>query len=329
MAEMSASLVANNIYSFPIQLPDNPLKWLNCYVIKGEEGQRNLLIDTGFNRPECLNDLMQGMEELRLKPELTDVFLTHVHSDHTGNAGALYEMGCRVIMGEIDNKIMNSARWAERMPLFKREGMPDNIVEEVINNNPGMLFAPKIFDTMFVNEGDILHYGGYELRCVFTPGHTPGHMCLYDEKAKLIFLGDHVLFDISPNICAWTGFYDPVGTYMNSLEKMMELDVEICLPAHRSRGLISMKERAKELIEHHKRRLDETSRLIGEYPGISAYDLAGKMTWRIRARNWDDFPAAQKNFALLETLAHIEYLLVRDIAVRLTDESGCNSYKLI
>lgn len=328
MAEKSAALLTKNIYSFPIQLPDNPLKWLNCYVIKAEEGERNLLIDTGFNRPECLENLLRGMEELGLKPEYTDVFLTHVHSDHTGNAGALYEMGCRIIMGELDNRIMNSARWAERLPLFKREGMPENIVEEVINHNPGMLFAPKIFDTVFVNDGDILRYGGYELQCVFTPGHTPGHMCLYDKKAKLIFLGDHVLFDISPNICAWTGFFDPVGTYMSSLEKIMELDVDICLPSHRSRGQISMKERVIELIEHHKRRLAETERLIGEYPGISAYDLAGKMTWRIRARNWDDFPAAQKNFALLETLAHIEYLLARDIAVRTTDEKGLNGYTL-
>lgn len=320
--------ILDNLYTFPIPLPDNPLKWLNCYVIKAEDGGRNLLIDTGFNRPECLEALVQGLGELGLQPEATDVFLTHVHSDHTGNAGTLYEMGCRVIMGETDNKIMNGARWAERMPLFKREGMPDNIVEEVTNNNPGMLFAPKIFDTITVNDGDILRYGGYELRCIHTPGHTPGHICLYDERKKLIFLGDHVLFDISPNISTWTGFFDPVGTYLKSLEKIMELDAEICLPSHRTRGEISMKERAAKLIEHHKRRLDETERLIGENPGISAYDLAGKMSWRIRARNWDDFPAAQKNFALLETLAHIEYLLTRDIVDKVIDENGRNFYKL-
>lgn len=328
MQDFIVSEICKNIYTFPIVLPNNPLKWLNCYVVKGGEGERSLLIDTGFNRPECLEALMRGMTELGLKPELTDVFLSHVHSDHTGNAGALAELGCRILMGAIDKSLMNDARWAERLPLFRREGMPENLINEVHQNNPGMLFAPKLIDTLEIQDGDILSCGGYELECIHTPGHTPGHMCLYDKRKKLIFAGDHVLFDISPNICIWRGFHDPVGTYMKSLEKVMELDVELCLPSHRSRGDISMKERAAALIAHHHRRLDETERLIGENPGISAYDLAGKMSWRIRARNWEDFPAAQKNFAMLETLAHIEYLIVRDRVERLSDKDGTRSYVL-
>ena len=328
MQDFFISEICKNVYSFPIVLPENPLKWLNCYVVKGGPGERSLLIDTGFNRAECREALMRGIKELELKPELTDVFLSHVHSDHTGNAGTLSELGCRIIMGETDKILMNDGRWAERLPLFRCEGMPENLIEQVHQNNPGMLFAPKLIDTMDICDGNILTYGGYELKCIHTPGHTPGHMCLYDEKAKLIFTGDHVLFDISPNICIWRGFHDPVGTYMESLEKIMGLDAEICLPSHRNRGEISMRERAEQLIAHHHRRLDETQRLIGEYPGINAYDLAGKMSWRIRARSWDDFPPAQKNFAMLETLAHIEYLLVRDKAGRVTDADGKRSYIL-
>lgn len=328
MQDFPITQICKNIFTFPIVLPNNPLKWLNCYVVRGDANERSLLIDTGFNRPECLEALKQGMKVLGLKPELTDVFLSHVHSDHTGNAGALAELGCRIIMGETDKKLMNDARWAERMPLFKSEGMPEDLVNEVMQSNPGMLFAPKLFDTLEVHDGDILHYGGYKLKCIHTPGHTPGHMCLHDVDAKLFFAGDHILFDISPNICIWRGFHDPVGTYMESLEKVMQLDVDLCLPAHRGMGEVSMKERALALIDHHHRRLAETERLIGEYPGINAYDLAGKMSWRIRARNWEDFPAAQKNFALLETLAHIEYLVVRDIVARETDTNGKRTYML-
>ena len=326
MQDFFVSEICKNIYSFPIVLPNNPLKWLNCYVVRGEAGERSLLIDTGFNRPECYDALMRGIEELGLKSESTDVFLTHLHSDHTGNAGRLADLGFRIIMSETDKKLMNDARWAERLPLFRSEGMPEHLVDEVHRNNPGMIFAPKNIDTIDVSDGDVLCYGGYVLKCVHTPGHTPGHMCLYDEKAKLLFAGDHVLFDISPNICIWRGFHDPVGTYMESLERIMKLDVDICLPAHRSRGEQSMKERAAALIAHHQRRLAETERLIGEYPGINAYDLAGKMSWRIRARNWEDFPAAQKNFALLETLAHIEYLIVREKVERITDSDGKKTY---
>lgn len=318
--------ICENVYSFPIVLPDNPLKWLNCYVIRGGEGERSLLIDTGFNRPECLEALLRGMDELELKPEETDVFLTHVHSDHTGNAGILAGMGCRVFISGIDKELLFDARWAERLPLFTSEGMPDNLINEVLSNNPGMLFAPKNFEPEEVQDGELLCYGGYTLRCIHTPGHTPGHICLYDEKVKLLFSGDHILFDISPNICIWRGFHDPVGTYMRSLEDISGLEVELCLPSHRGRGEVSVRERAFALIAHHKRRLDESLALIEKNPGINAYDLAGKMSWRIRARNWEDFPAAQKNFALLETLAHIEYLLVRDKVERLVDGKGNKSY---
>ena len=106
----------------------------------------------------------------------------------------------------------------------------------------------------------------------------------------------------------------------------MELEVDICLPAHRTTGSKTMRERAQELIAHHQRRLAETERIIRENPGIRAYDMAGMMSWRIRARSWAEFPPAQKNFAFLETLAHIEYLLARGKIRRLTDEEGKASY---
>ena len=326
MAESITSKIAENIYSFPIPLPDNPLRWLNCYVVKGREGERSLLIDTGFNRSECFEALMQGMEELGLKPEDTDIFLTHLHSDHTGNAPKLHEMGSRIIISTIDKARLHKARWSGRMQLFQREGMPATLVDEVHRSNPGMLYAPDLFDAIEVSNGDMLSYGGYDFRCLHTPGHTPGHMCLFDKKARLLFSGDHVLFDISPNICVWEGFTDAVGTYMESLKMVMELDVDICLPAHRNRGEVTMAERAQKLIEHHIRRLNETERLIGENPGINAYDLAGLMSWRIRARSWDEFPPAQKNFALLETLAHIDYLLIRGKFQRKMLENSVNGY---
>ena len=190
MQDLFVSKICENIYSFPVVLPDNPLKWLNCYVVNGAEGERSLLIDTGFKRPECFDALMRGMEALELKPELTDVFLSHVHSDHTGNAGALADLGCRIIMGEIDNGLMNDARWAERLPLFRSEGMPEKLIEQVHQNNPGMLFAPKLVKTVNVRDGDVLSYGGYELKCL----HTPGHNRFSGNRQKnLFFLGEYTI----------------------------------------------------------------------------------------------------------------------------------------
>ncbi len=102
---MNIEQVADNIYAFPIVLPNNPLKWLNCcYVVSS--GGRNLLIDTGFNRPECREALLGGMRQLGLTADYTDIFLTHLHSDHTGNAAYLAGEGFNILMGRTDHRVV-------------------------------------------------------------------------------------------------------------------------------------------------------------------------------------------------------------------------------
>ncbi len=319
--------VAENVYTFKIVLPNNPLKWLNCYVIKGD---RNLLIDTGFNRPECREALLDGMRELELSADNTDIFLTHLHSDHTGNAAFLAAEGFNVLMGRSDHRVVimpDSERHKGAHTRFLREGMPLEDLELWNAQSPAIKFAPGAFPAQEIDDGYILRYGGYELRCLATPGHTPGHMCLYDKKRKIIFLGDHVLFDISPNICAWVGVPDSLGDYIRSLELMKTLDVKTALPAHRVRGDATLAQRADELIEHHRLRLNEAERLVHELHGVCAYELAGKMTWRIRTRSWADFPPAQKGFAFGETLAHLDLLTAEGRIERYCKENGMVFYR--
>lgn len=93
---IEAEEIREGLWTFPIVFPDNPLKWLNCYVIKGEKGERNLLIDTGFRQPECRDAPVSGMNALGIHAEDTDVFLTHLHSDHLGNAAFLQQLGSRI-----------------------------------------------------------------------------------------------------------------------------------------------------------------------------------------------------------------------------------------
>ena len=68
-----------------------------------------------------------------------------------------------------------------------------------------------------VEDGDVLHRGGFSFECICTPGHTPGHMCLYDREKRVFLSGDHVLFDISPNITCWSTMHDALGSYIESL----------------------------------------------------------------------------------------------------------------
>jgi len=300
--------VYENIYKIHVTLPKNPLKYLNSYVIKAQGEGKNLLIDTGFNRPECLEALLEGMEELGIKPTDTDIYLSHVHSDHTGNAGALQEMGARILMNEADYNDIRTLDWDKRGRWYVTEGMAPDICQVVLANSPAILYRPRPFEADVVHDGDVLRYGGYELICVQTPGHCHGHTCLYIEKEKLLFSGDHVLFDITPNICSMGPDSNMLGKYLKSLDKVRALDVETVLPAHRGMGDVNMYERIDALKRHHRERLEETESIVRLKPGQTAYDIAGQMSWAIRTKNWEEFPPGQKWFAMGEALAHLDWL---------------------
>lgn len=306
--------ITDNLYSFPIPLPENPLKWLNCYVIKGGSEGRDLLIDTGFRRDECRQALLSGMKELAMKPETTDVFLTHLHADHSGNAGMLQKMGCRLLMGKRDYEITSGKTgpgWPGMKERMLQEGMPAEVLNTVMHRNPAVLYSSEGFTAEFVSGGEVLSYGGYGLHVLDMAGHTPGQLCLYEPRKKIMFTADHVLFDITPNICYWQSMEDALGVYLDNLRRMSTYDVKLALPAHRGASDITLQQRIGVLLRHHETRLAETKRIIEEQPGSTGYEIAGKMTWKIHARNWEEFPPGQKWFAMGEALAHLEYLLRR------------------
>ena len=89
-----------DIYRIYVPLPDNPLKYLNCYVLVSDG--ETLIIDTGFNRPECKQALFDGLDELQVDFAHTKLFLTHLHGDHSGLTEELTTRGVPVFMNAID-----------------------------------------------------------------------------------------------------------------------------------------------------------------------------------------------------------------------------------
>lgn len=312
--------ILDKLYCIEISLPNNPLKYLNAYVFTGD---RNLLIDTGFNLRLCLDELKEGLSSLSVKPENTDVFLSHAHSDHTGNAKALQDLGYRIIMGREDFEVLNTDKWSELKERALSEGTPVSVLEDIIRTNPAVNYRSAPFDADFVTEDEILNYGNHNLRVIHTPGHTAGQLCLYDENVGLFYTADHILFDITPNINSLGAVTDALGTYLDSLLKVRDIETSIILPAHRTTGGKTLRERVDELLLHHEKRLDEMLSIVRKFDGISAYDIAGRTSWNIRSRSWDDFPSSQKWFAIGETLAHLEYLEKRRIITRHILNSGC------
>lgn len=300
-----------DIYKIDVPLPENPLRVLNSYVIK--TSGESLLIDTGFNQPECLEALEEGMRELNLDPSSLSLFLTHCHSDHIGLVNHISNENTRIYMSEKEYRYLQTFydggnHWKNMEKRMLSEGLSPELINRQRTVNPARAYAPKDpFTILPIKDQERIRFGDYQIQFIATPGHTPSHMCLYLPDKGILFSGDHILFDITPNITYWTGVEDSLGDYLDSLEKISRLDLQLVLPGHRG-NTPDAYGRIRQIREHHRRRLEQTMDAISADPGLNAEQIGARLTWKMRGKSWEEFPIQQKWFALGETIAHLDYL---------------------
>lgn len=293
-----------NLYRLQIPLPENPLRAVNSYVIKGRN--RNLIIDTGMNRQECLEAMRLGLHELEVDLAVTDLFITHLHADHSGLISRLATSESRVYCSRPDAAIINhSDYWHDMLAYAYRNGFPAD--DQAMYQHPGFKYGNRNpVDFTVVSEGDVVEAGGYSFRCVATPGHTRGHLCLYDETTGILVSGDHILGKITPNISVWTDEGNPLQEYLDSLDKVYWMDVQLVLPGHRQ-PITDHRERIDQLKIHHHKRAEAIIAVLRQGPQ-HAYEIASQLEWDLSYECWEQFPVPQKWFATGEVLAHLRYL---------------------
>ena len=295
-----AERLAEDLWRLDIPLVGNPLKNLNSYLLTGE---RSLLIDTGFRQQSCREAMERQLAETHVDRDRLDIFCTHLHSDHTGLAPELIRPGCRIYIGEIDSPGVKNASdpscWKRLYGEYVRDGFTQAEMEALWGDNPAQTAAPLWREGLYteLQDGAALHYGGRMLRCVLTPGHTPGHLCLYDPARRRLFCGDHVLFHITPNICRWQGVEDSLGDYLSSLDRTAALDTAELYPAHRAETG-DLRQRTAELKAHHagwrtpcgpwrRRRASPPIRSQAGCVGASAAGTGRIFPWRRSSLPWE------------------------------------------
>lgn len=316
------------VYVIPVPLPDNPLRELNSYLIRS--GDESMLIDTGFRHPLSIKALKTALSELAVDPASMRIFLTHAHTDHFGSICEISNKDTIIYMSETDYHIyrecMTPGKWGASDYFYMEEGFPEEGLLQIVNTNPARKYIPdKVFKASYITDGMAINLGNIECVCVKTNGHSPGHFCLYLPEYEMMFLGDHVLFDITPNIACWMEVEDSLGDYLKNLDKIQEYPIKICLPGHRTASK-DIKKRVAELKAHHAARIEATRRIVQEHPGLNAYQIASRLTWSMRGRTWEEFPMEQKWFAVGETIAHLDYLRLRSILDRESGPDGCGYY---
>jgi glyoxylase-like metal-dependent hydrolase (beta-lactamase superfamily II) len=304
--------ILSDLYNIKIPLPQNPLEFINCYVIKGKE--RSLVIDTGLNRQVCKDALSDGLSKLGVDMDKLDIFITHFHEDHIGLVPYLATDTVTIHFSKIEADIVaeylsmgsDNPWWTQHKEFIQMRGFPEEELQSVVDSHPDEGYDIKgPLNIHTLTDNDSIDIGNYSFKCIETPGHSPGHVCLYESGSKILVSGDHILGDITPIIALWSDEVNPLKLYLSSLEKIEDLDVELVLPGHGS-PFRNLRGRIEQLKEHHRIRAGEILEILKN--GIqNAYQIASQMSWDV-PEPWDQFPSSQKWFAGGEALAHVKYL---------------------
>jgi glyoxylase-like metal-dependent hydrolase (beta-lactamase superfamily II) len=296
--------IFKNIYKLEIPIFNSPLEALNSYVIKGLE--RSLIIDTGLNQEECMNSMQAGLREIGVDLRETDFFITHIHPDHIGLVPRLATDTTRIYFNQPEaDWIRMGINWNDFIPLARSNGFPEEELQMALQIQHGFEFIEDWHLPFHIlKEGDTIGIGENVFRCIETPGHSRGHMCLYEANKKIFVSGDHILSDITSGIQLWSNDWDPIKEYLESLEKVDQLDIGLMLPGHRDM-IRNYRERIQELKLHHERRSKEIVSIL-EKGNKNAFQIGSQMSWDISCDSWDRFPFLQKCFAVGEAIAHLK-----------------------
>ena len=324
--------IVAGVYQIKLPFPQGVPGNTNAYVVEGSKG--NIMVDTGWDSSEALWAFREGLKENLLKfQDINWIVITHVHPDHYGLASKLKELcGAEVIMHRVEAGLINSrykdfgGLLAEVEEELKKNGVPQTELTELKEASlwTKQFVSPDLPDVM-LDDGDRLSNGSFEFEVVRTPGHSPGHMCLYEPRKKWLFCGDHVLFKTTPHV----GFHpqsgdNPLGEYINSLKRLEALKTNFIFPGH---GPVfnSLKLRAAEILQHHAQRERAIMKVLNE--GLkTAYQVATGIPWRAEAvGTFVNLSPWDRRLAILETIAHLK-LLTFEGKVGKIDQEGTSLY---
>ena len=192
------------------------IRLLSVYAFLIDEPQLTLidagLIGSGGRVQRYVEQMGRSLDEL------TRIICTHAHPDHIG--------GVRELAGERDVEVL--------MHPADLDGLKVTLRDAVANRNRSQLiayFTRHPGEATPIEEGQVLPILG-GLRVVHTPGHTPGSVCLYAERHRLLFVGDNLQVIRRKVTFASSVFSDDMSLARASVARMAELDVQTIVFSH-------------------------------------------------------------------------------------------------
>lgn len=307
--------LAPGLWSIPVPLPIETPWYVFVYVFETDRGP--YLVDTGWATDEGWNALCAGLERIGTSiSSVQGVLVTHSHPDHYGLAGRIREVaGCWVGMHPAEAETLEklaARRWgAGTEPriaeILRAAGAPESEVTRIAHVDLPAPSIPLEPPDRLIEDGALVDVPGWEIRAVWTPGHTPGHLCFALPALNVLLSGDHVLPRTTPNVSSYPGDdTDPLGNFLRSLTKVLQVHADVVYPAHEYR-FVDLPGRVAALVEHHERRLREVLDAV-ESGAETEWAIAERLTW---SRPWAQMDHLHRMTALGETAAHIRALAAR------------------
>ena len=310
----------DGVHQIKIDVPFG-VRFVSLYIFK--IGEKNVLIDAGFNQKSWMKIFFKRLEELNMTlNDIDTCIITHSHIDHIGLSGILrkknpkaeilmHDITQNILEWETDKKNLKEIEQEAEKTAFqlKRYGLSEAQRKRIVQF---FTYWPKL--RQYQKPDRVLHDGDTvleDLKIIWTPGHSFGHICIFNKKKKHLFSGDHVLSRITPHIGNFIipefiskqysnyNFNNVLDQYLQSLDRINELEPEIIFPGHQD-VIYNPQERINQIKDHHDKRLAEILKVIKDKP-MTPYRIS-------KIHFGEDLDEINSFLALSEVLGHLLYL---------------------
>lgn len=307
--------ISENLYRITLPMPFR-LRHVHAYALV--HGKNIALFDTGMHMPGAFEKLEADLQSIGLSVEcVTDIYLTHVHTDHCGMSGTIQEKSkARLYLSEVAHQVhahfqQGDYLIAQARLFYAKHGMSARDVEAIVDEIEDMRSRiPRLDVTSFLQDHEIRRFGNRLFEVIFTPGHAAGHVCFFFREEGLLLAGDHVLPYIAPSLSPniYDEIFQPLKSYLESLTVIEKLPITSIHPGH-GNSFSGIDERLEEIRAHHALKKEFLLKILSDKPKTT-YTICAEMIGAAAA-NWDDW---EKFMALNETYVYLQ-ALKRDNAI--------------
>jgi glyoxylase-like metal-dependent hydrolase (beta-lactamase superfamily II) len=308
------------IYKIPVVTP-YPVGPVNSYLIKSEP---YTLLDPGPATPAAKRSLIAGL--LQYDVELNDiqrVVLSHSHLDHSGLAQWMHRLaGVEICLHHLELRKLSPDYdfYLERLAFFQEAGLPAGALYEILSDfDPVEKAEPFSADATLLKGDETLSFADGELIVKHFPGHSDGHICLYDEEKKHLLAGDFILKEITPNPNMepnpedFTQRLPTLTQYIEGLNRLEELEPKKILPGHGG-NIDDSREAVAVARKHHQARLELVYQAIKEQ---------SKSVYQLMRVFYPDIKGFEIYLGISEIYSHVDYLVAQGRITR--EKSGAIS----